>query len=229
MLRIGGKFLNTTEIQFDRVAEEYDFVASLMNDNTFFISNMPSKKERVLDIGCGSGLLADELSTYFNEVIGIDISNEMLEVAKRKHQRSNITYLNMDAEYLSFGNKFDYIVSRTTFHHLNNISSIIRQMKELVNDDGKIVILDNVSEIETLPRYVYILGAIQEFIPHCVRFGIKNAMRIFKHNISKPWLEHLASDKYLSEQSYYDIYGQLLPNCKFYKMGWAIGIIWENQ
>src|SRR5690625_5572273 len=92
------------------------------------------------------------------------------------------------------------ILSRTTFHHLNDIPHVIKQMKGILNDGGKIVILDNVSKVETPATYVYILGAIQEFLPHCFKFGMKNAIRIFRHNTSKPWLEHLASDKYLSEQ-----------------------------
>ena len=152
----------------------------------------------------------------------------MLELAKVKRHRENILYMNMDAEHLDFQEKFDLIVSRTTFHHLNDIASVVNQMKQLLKESGKIVILDNVSEVETPPTYVYILGAILEFLPHCFKFGMKNAYRIFKHQTSKSWLEHLASDRYLSEQVYYKLYGELLPNCKFYKMGWAMGVIWEN-
>ncbi len=121
------------------------------------------------------------------------------------------------------------IVSRTTFHHLSDIPSVIEQMISLLNEDGKIVILDNVSEVETLPIYVYILGAIKEFIPHSFKFGLKNAVRIFKHNTSKSWLEHLASDKYLSEQNYYDLYGKLLPGCQFHKIGWQWGLFGQNR
>lgn len=221
--------MNTTKRQFDQVAEEYDFVNSLLNDHTFFVSNMSLGKGRALDIGCGSGLLVDKLASYYDEVVGIDISDQMLNLAKVRRQRSNTAYLNMDAAHLSFKEKFDFIVSRTTFHHLNNIPNVIKQMKGLLNDGGKIVILDNVSKVETPPTYAYILGAIQEFLPHCYKFGVKNAVRVFKHNTSKPWLEHLASDKYLSEQKYYDVYGQLLPNCRFQKMGWAMGIVWEKS
>lgn len=216
--------MNTTKRQFDQVAEEYDFVNSLLNDHTFFVSNMSLGKGRALDIGCGSGLLVDKLASYYDEVVGIDISDQLLNLAKVRRQRSNTAYLNMDAAHLSFKEKFDFIVSRTTFHHLNNIPNVIKQMKGLLNDGGKIVILDNVSKVETPPTYAYILGAIQEFLPHCYKFGVKNAVRVFKHNTSKPWLEHLASDKYLSEQKYYDVYGQLLPNCRFQKMGWAMGL-----
>lgn len=220
--------MNNTGKQFDKVAVEYDFVTSLLNDNTFFISNIPRQKGKALDIGCGTGILIDELSNYFDEVIGIDFSNGMLEFAERKRKQSNISYINMDAESLSFDCKFDYIVSRTTFHHLTDIPSVINQMKELLNEGGKIVILDNVSKVETPPTYVYILGAMLEFLPNCFRFGVRNAVRVFKHNTSKPWLEHLAFDKYLSEQEYYEMYGKLLPNCKFHRMNWAMGIVWEK-
>ncbi|WP_429310105.1 class I SAM-dependent methyltransferase [Paenibacillus mucilaginosus] len=220
--------LKTTINQFNKVAEEYDFVNTLLNDYSFFMSNLPLHRGRTLDVGCGSGILVNELSSHFDEVVGIDISDEMLEIAKAKRQHPNTTYLNMDAENLIFDRKFDFIVSRTTFHHLNNIPSAINNMKKLLNDGGKIVILDNVSEKETPATYVYILGAIFEFIPHLRKFGLKNATRIFKHNISKPWLEHLASDKYISEKQYHELYGKLLPNCKFQIMGWAMGIAWEK-
>lgn len=221
--------MSTTKSQFDKVAEEYDFVSALLNDYSFFESNLSSKKGRALDIGCGSGLLVEKLARYYDEVVGIDISNQMLELAKSKRQLTNTLYLNMNAEHMDFNEKFDLIVSRTTFHHLSDIPSVIEKMISLLNEDGKIVILDNVSEVETPPTYVYILGAIQDFIPHAFKFGLKNAVRIFKHNTSKSWLEHLASDKYLSEQNYYDLYGKLLPGCQFHKMGWAMGVVWTNR
>ncbi|AFC29160.1 hypothetical protein PM3016_2272 [Paenibacillus mucilaginosus 3016] len=94
---------------------------------------------------------------------------------------------------------------------------------------GKVArMLVGLAKKETPATYVYILGAIFEFIPHLRKFGLKNATRIFKHNISKPWLEHLASDKYISEKQYHELYGKLLPNCKFQRMGWAMGIAWEK-
>ncbi|HAP8241419.1 TPA: SAM-dependent methyltransferase, partial [Enterococcus faecium] len=51
--------MNTIESQFDKVAEDYDFVNELLNDYSFFVSNMSPKKGRALDIGCGSGLLVE--------------------------------------------------------------------------------------------------------------------------------------------------------------------------
>lgn len=221
--------MEVTKSQFNRVAQEYDFVNTLLNDYSFFLSNLPLQRKRALDIGCGSGILVNTLSPYFDDVIGIDISDEMLDIARGKRQYTNTAYFHMDAANLSLDGKFDLIVSRTTFHHLTDLSSVVSQMKQLLSDGGKIVIVDNVSEKETPAAYIYILGAILEFIPHCRKFGWGNAIRVFKHHTSKSWLEHLASDKYLSEKQYYDLFGKLLPDCRFHKLGWAMGIVWEKN
>jgi ubiquinone/menaquinone biosynthesis C-methylase UbiE len=54
---------------------------------------MSSQKDRALDIGCGSGILALELSKQYREIIGIDISEQMLLIAQSKRQRENIKYI----------------------------------------------------------------------------------------------------------------------------------------
>ena len=215
--------------QFDKVAEEYDFVNELFDNNDFFILNMSSQRGRALDIGCGSGILANELSKHYKQVVGIDISDKMLEIAQAKRQNSNIGYVKMDANTMHFDAKFDFIVSRTIFHHLEDVPRVLNKAKELLASSGKIVILDNVSKVETPSRWVYIIGAFQEFVPNCIKYGIKTAIRVFSHRTSKYWLEHLASDKYLSEQTYYEVYRQYLPNCIFIKEGCFMGIIWENK
>ena len=93
-------------------------------------------------------------------------------------------------------------------------------MKELLNEEGRIVILDNVSEVETPPTYVYKLRVFTALF----QIWNKNAIRIYNHNTSKSWLEHLASDKYLP----HDLYEKLLPGCQFHKMGWAMGVVWTK-
>ncbi|EKQ57157.1 MAG: methylase involved in ubiquinone/menaquinone biosynthesis [Clostridium sp. Maddingley MBC34-26] len=135
-----------------------------------------NNKNRALDIGCGSGILTFELCKHYGEVIGIDISEEMLSVAKSKRQRDNISYINMDANELCFEKTFDFIVSRTTFHHLFNIQSVLKQMKSMLNEGGKIVILDNVSKVETPPRWAYIVGAFQDFYIALSEIGLQKEL-----------------------------------------------------
>ena len=53
---------------FDHIAEAYDAFVSLERNRDFFIRHLPERCGRVLDVGCGGGLLALELSKCFDSV-----------------------------------------------------------------------------------------------------------------------------------------------------------------
>ena len=50
----------------------------------------------MLDLGCGNGLITKELAKKCKEVVGVDFSQPLLEVANRDHQPANVIYLHMD-------------------------------------------------------------------------------------------------------------------------------------
>jgi len=214
--------------RFDSFAIEYDFMASLHKRNDFFLSNLSKNRSAVLDIGCGSGILVFELARHYEKVVGIDICQSMLEIAKTKRSTSNIQYILMDAKNLVLNEKFDLITSASTFHHLQNLPATLQAIKKLIKPGGKIVLLDNVSEVETPDKIVYIIGAIKDFFLDWFTYGFATAYRLFKFRISKPWLSHLASDKYLSEQQFKAIYSSQFSNCYLTKLGCFMGMIWEN-
>ncbi len=220
---------NSLYQRFDSFATEYDFMATLLHKQDFFLRNLSNRRSAALDIGCGSGILAFELSKYYDSVVGVDISHKMLAIAQTKRDSPNIEYLYMNANHLELNKKFDLIVSSTTFHHLENLPATLQTLKQLLNPSGKIVLRDNVSKVETPGTIVYIIGALQDFLPDCLKYDFFQAIRLFKFRISKPWLRHLASDKYLSEQQFKEIYGNAFTNCSFIKMGCFIGVIWENR
>jgi predicted TPR repeat methyltransferase len=77
------------------------------------IKEFNSKTKKILDIGCGTGLHDFELANLNYDVTGIDISNNMIEIAKEKSLRSrnNVNfYLDHDQNYESLS-KFDAIIS----------------------------------------------------------------------------------------------------------------------
>ena len=150
---------------FDSFATEYDFMASLQTKNDFFLNNLSRNKSSVLDIGCGSGILAFDLAKYYEKVVAVDISPEMLEIAKLKRSAPNIQYLFMDAENLILDEKFDLITSANTFHHFRNLPNTLQTIKKLLKPGGKVVLLDNVSEVETPATIVYICSATRDFLP----------------------------------------------------------------
>jgi ubiquinone/menaquinone biosynthesis C-methylase UbiE len=212
--------------QFDEMADGYDFMESLLCDNTWFLSKMPEKRKRALDIGCGSGIMAFELAEYFEEVVGIDVSEEMLAIARAKRARPNIRYLLAEGGSFTDGGAFDYIVSRNTFHHIEDIPGLLNRMKEMTNTGGRIVILDCIGRADiSIISKVY---AYLEFLPNLFRHGARAAARIFSFRKSKQWLEHLADDRYLNEKEFKQLYGSCLPGCAIGKVTCFMGAVWEK-
>lgn len=226
MLKSPWKIRNKS-VMFDAFATEYDFAATLQSKNDFFIKNLSTNKGAVLDIGCGSGILAFELAKYYENVVAVDLSEKMLDIARQKRAAPNIEYIQMDVSSLEFDRQFDLIVSATTFHHLKHLPTTFKSIKKLLNRHGKVVFLDNVSEVETPGTIGYVVGAARDYIPDCSKYGFRNASRLLKFRLSPSWLKHLASDRYLSEGRFKKIYNRYFPGCYFVKMGCFMGVIWE--
>ncbi len=227
MLNSNCKIRNKS-VMFDAFATEYDFAATLQNPNDFFTNNLSVSKGAALDIGCGSGILAFELAQFYDNVVAVDLSAKMLDIARQKRSAPNIEYIQMDASQLALDRQFDLIVSSATFHHLPNLPAALYAIKKMLNPHGKIVFLDNISEVETPATIGYILGAARDFRPDCSTYGFRNALRLLKFRLSPGWLKHLASDRYLSERRFRKIYGHCFPGCYFVKLGCFMGVIWEH-
>ncbi|HSF74046.1 MAG TPA: class I SAM-dependent methyltransferase [Microcoleus sp.] len=226
MLNSNCKIRNKS-VMFDAFATEYDFAATLQNQNDFFTNNLSVSKGAALDIGCGSGILAFELAQFYDNVVAVDLSAKMLDIARQKRSAPNIEYIQMDASQLALDRQFDLIVSSATFHHLPNLPAALDAIKKMLNPHGKIVFLDNISEVETPATIGYLVGAARDFKPDCSTYGFRNALRLLKFRLSPGWLKHLASDRYLSERRFRKIYGRCFPGCYFVKLGCFMGVIWE--
>ena len=75
------------------------------------------KGTRILDAGCGTGVLSRMLDERGAEVVGVDISDKLVKVAKnRSSSHRNIEYFSGDMKERSFGN-FDYIIAMDSLIH----------------------------------------------------------------------------------------------------------------
>ncbi len=114
-----------------------------------------SDASRALDIGCGTGSLAIACARRGAQVTGIDISPQMLDIARRKVAKAqlegSIALLQMSAIELDERfepQSFDTIMSSLTFSELSDDEQrfVLRQCHRLLRNDGRLIIAD-----ETVP------------------------------------------------------------------------------
>ena len=95
-------------------------------------------KLKILDIGCGGGLVAEPLSRLGANVTGIDASYKNIEVAKihAKKNSLKITYLNTSPEQNNIKEKFDVVLSLEVVEHVENLDLFLKSAEELLNKNG---------------------------------------------------------------------------------------------
>lgn len=121
--------------------------ASLYDNSHSFVSKYgegilsylhPNPGEVILDLGCGTGDLTNEISLSGARVVGVDSSAEMIEKAKSKFP--SLEFYQMDARELKFDYPFDAIFSNAVLHWIREKEVVIRQMYSLLKDGGRIVV-----------------------------------------------------------------------------------------
>ena len=214
---------------FDAFARQYDKATSIERRHDYFLANLPPVRDSVLDIGCGSGLLADELSRHFRSVLALDISEPMLAIAREERGAPNIEYRLCDVNDLSTGASFDAIVSHTTFHHLKNVGEVIGKLKTLLTPDGRLIFVDCVTRfpfaIRQRSAFYWSYAALQ-FVPDLLRDGVSAACTLFRFRIFPAWITHLKADRYFSPMEFRRIYSQLLPDAQFTELKSLMGVTW---
>ena len=118
------------------------------------------KKDNVLDVACGSGLVSCELAKVVEHVTGIDITPAMLEQAnllKRQKKFENIKYEMGDVYSLPYNDAtFSLVVSRYSFHHFVDPRKVLSEMKRVCTAEGRIVVIDATPSAENVDMYNYV-------------------------------------------------------------------------
>lgn len=78
--------------------------------------------DNVLELGCGTGTYSVIAAGYFDKVLAVDLSCDMIKLAELKNNRSNILYSVSDLCKVEFSEKFDLIFS--LFHVFSYLTSI---------------------------------------------------------------------------------------------------------
>jgi len=93
--------------------------------------------ESVLDLGCGDGILTNEISDLIpnGKVIGIDASEGMIKTAKELESKK-LTFQKLDINSINFENQFDLIFSNATLHWIKNHKKLINNCYKALKSNG---------------------------------------------------------------------------------------------
>ena len=98
----------------------------------------PFKKLKILDIGCGGGLISEPMARLGAKVTGIDASDKNIIVAKIHSKESNleINYINSSPEKLNEIEEFDIILNLEIIEHVEDVELYLNSCNKLLKKDG---------------------------------------------------------------------------------------------
>ena len=103
----------------------------------------------VLDLGCGIGCFAFELSKKAKKVVGIDISDKVIDYAKKNNFGDNIQYYVNDITKLDeVKESFDIVFSDMVFNYIEDYDKLLKDINSHLNENG-ILVFSQVHPIST--------------------------------------------------------------------------------
>jgi len=141
-------------VPFTKIKGHYDSVDTIISMSEVM------KNDIVLDIACGTGILTSAFAKYANSVVGIDITQSMLNEAIKKQKKENIIHIKFDlggVESLPYeDNSFDIVFTRYSFHHFLDTKNIFDEMIRVCKVNGRIIVVDATPEDKSSSYYNYV-------------------------------------------------------------------------
>ena len=121
-------------------------MARFWNANTYYhrliLAELPPDAVRILDVGCGDGMLTAELADAgVPQVVGLDVDQPVLDRARARHEGKAIEWMRGDVLVAAFEpDSFDAVVSVAAIHHMDATESLAR-FARLVKRGGTVAIV----------------------------------------------------------------------------------------
>jgi ubiquinone/menaquinone biosynthesis C-methylase UbiE len=242
---MGQTAITSQEAQsFDRIAAAYDRLGDLGENQLigpWLEGLLPVAGSRAADLGCGTGRHAVLLAGRFEHVDAFDLSGPMIDLARRRRSRPNITYRQADLRHITGPGRYDFVISVLTLHHVPDLDAALSHIKTLVAPGGRVVVADMyppASVPSVLRRMLHRMVplrprlhamAVLRLGANLIRRGPVAAWQIYRLSICREWLDHLVTDRFFSREELERSCRALFPGYRFDILGGprGIGLVWD--
>lgn len=134
--------MNSLADFFDTLADRWDELCFHDPEKLTYILDHTGIRHgmRILDIGCGTGVLESYLLPYVpKQIVGVDISAGMINRAKQKYATPLVEFRCTDVMEIQ-GEKFDYIIAYSVFPHFAEPKRLVKHLAGMLNPEGILVI-----------------------------------------------------------------------------------------
>ena len=195
--------------------------------HSFLLEQLPRRCDNALEIGCGTGAFSRLLARRSERVLALDLSPRMIQIARERSEHyPNIDYRIADATTWEFpGAQFDCVVSIATLHHLP-IEEMLSKMKDTLNVNGTLIVLDLFQEKGLADALTSILAALVSRLFRLIKTGRLAQSRQER----EAWAEHGQNDSYLTLSQVRQVCASLLPRAKVRRhLLWRYSITWKKS
>lgn len=220
------RVMSSIEADFDRLAvlDEEGWTANNHYHDSL-LKYIPQNCENALEIGCGTGAFARELARRSKRVVALDMSAEMVRVARKRSEGiGNLEFQVADVRRWEFPQErrisqehnlkepefqkehFDFVCSIATFHHLEQ-RELLLKIRDALRPGGVLVVLDLVESSGLRERMMDVVG-----------FGVSVGLRLLNNGrlqpppeVRKAWEQHGKHDHYSTISQVRTLADEILP------------------
>jgi ubiquinone/menaquinone biosynthesis C-methylase UbiE len=156
--------------------------------------------DAVLEIGCGTGTLAALMLERGARVVGIDVSEQMLAVAREAAPRAELLHLTATAIDGLGTERFDSIVSTLTFSELSDdeLAYVLEASRSLLKADGRLIVADEVLPASWWQRVAfYLIRWPLAAVTFLLTQNTTHALRSLDSRLAEAEFRVLSSERYL--------------------------------
>ena len=189
------------------------------------LDRLPARRERALDIGCGTGTMARALARRVNHVDAIDLSPAMLEEARRRSASADrVAYRLADVTAMEWPTEsYDVIISVATLHHIPFEATLVK-MRNALRPGGRLMVLD-----------LFESKGLRDFLVDAVAFWVGGVRRLRSGRwrsdaVSRhAWKQHAEHDVFMTLEEIRGVTDRVLDGARVRRrLMWRYELIWTR-